>query len=71
MTFRETNDGIIGLALAVARLVTAKLHFDMELDGDHSTWVDNARFFASTPSTRDWCFAPLEHTMGPETPTII
>jgi len=35
------------LALAEARLVMAKLiwHFDMELDGDHSTWVDDARFY--------------------------
>jgi len=35
------------LALAEARLVTAKLlwHFDMELDGDHESWVDDARFY--------------------------
>jgi hypothetical protein len=37
------------LALAEARLVTAKLlwHFDMELDGDHSSWVQDARFYVS------------------------
>ena len=37
------------LALAEARLVIAKLlwHFDMELDGDHATWVDDARFYVS------------------------
>lgn len=37
------------LALAEARLVTAKLlwHFDIELDGDHSTWVEDARFYVS------------------------
>lgn len=37
------------LALAEARLVTAKLmwHFDMKLDGDHSTWVEDARFYVS------------------------
>jgi hypothetical protein len=33
------------LALAEARLVTAKLiwNFDLELEGDHSNWVDDAR----------------------------
>ena len=37
------------MALAEARLVTAKLlwHFDMELDGDHANWVDDARFYVS------------------------
>lgn len=37
------------LALAEARLVTAKLiwNFDMELDGDHDTWVEDARFYVS------------------------
>ncbi len=37
------------MALAEARLVTAKLlwHFDMELDGGHETWVDDARFYVS------------------------
>ena len=30
--------------------MTAKLlwHFDMELDGDHQTWVEDARFYVST-----------------------
>jgi cytochrome P450 len=34
------------LALAEARLVTAKLlwHFDIELDGPHDTWVEDARY---------------------------
>ncbi|CAK3994067.1 Averantin hydroxylase [Lecanosticta acicola] len=44
------------LALAEARLVTAKLiwHFDPELDGDHSTWVEDARFYyiITTRTTR-------------------
>lgn len=37
------------VALTEARLVTAKLlwHFDMELVGDHSHWVDDARFYVS------------------------
>ena len=37
------------LALAEAKLVTAKLmwHFDMELDGAHDTWVEDARFYVS------------------------
>lgn len=37
------------LALAETRLVAAKLlwHFDMELDGPHETWVDDARFYVS------------------------
>ncbi|KAK5076852.1 hypothetical protein LTR64_005669 [Lithohypha guttulata] len=35
------------LALAEARLVTAKLlwHFDMKLEGGQDDWVDNARFY--------------------------
>ncbi|KEF51517.1 uncharacterized protein A1O9_12434 [Exophiala aquamarina CBS 119918] len=35
------------LALAEARLVVAKLlwNFDIELDGDHKTWVEDARFY--------------------------
>lgn len=35
------------LAQAEAKLVLAKLlwHFDVELDGDHATWVDDARFY--------------------------
>jgi cytochrome P450 len=45
---------VIRLALAEARLVIAKLlwHFDIELDGDHSTWVQDARFYVSIRSTR-------------------
>jgi hypothetical protein len=37
------------MALLEARLVIAKLlwHFDMELDGEHETWVDDARFYVS------------------------
>lgn len=37
------------LALAEAKLVVAKLlwHFDMELDGDHATWIEDARFYVS------------------------
>ena len=37
------------LALAEAKLVTAKLvwNFDMELDGPHDTWVEDARFYVS------------------------
>jgi hypothetical protein len=39
------------MALLEARLVIAKLlwHFDMELDGDHETWVDDARFYVGAP----------------------
>lgn len=35
------------LALAEARLILAKLiwNFDFELDGDHESWVDDARFY--------------------------
>ena len=35
------------LALAEAKLVTAKLiwNFDMELDGPHDDWVEGARFY--------------------------
>jgi hypothetical protein len=38
------------MALAEARLVTAKLlwHFDMELDGPHDAWVHDARFYVSS-----------------------
>jgi cytochrome P450 len=38
------------LALAEAKLVTAKLmwNFDMELDGPHDTWVEDARFYVSS-----------------------
>lgn len=41
------------LALAEARLILAKLiwNFDFELDGDHESWVDNARFYVSSIST--------------------
>ena len=37
------------MALIEARLVTAKLlwNFDVELDGDHTNWVDDARFYVS------------------------
>jgi cytochrome P450 len=37
------------LALTEARLVMAKLlwHFDIELDGPHDTWVQDARFYVS------------------------
>ncbi|KXT05512.1 hypothetical protein AC578_3736 [Pseudocercospora eumusae] len=49
------------LALAEARLVTAKLlwHFDMELDGDHATWVDDARFYIL------WQLKPLKLKLTP------
>lgn len=41
------------LALAEARLILAKLiwNFDFELDGDHDSWVDDARFYVSSIST--------------------
>jgi hypothetical protein len=44
------------LALAEARLVIAKLlwRFDIELEGDHSTWVQDARFYVSIRSTFAW-----------------
>ena len=37
------------MALIEARLVTAKLlwNFDIDLDGDHTDWVDDARFYVS------------------------
>ncbi len=37
------------MALIEARLVTAKLlwNFELELDGDHTNWVDDARFYVS------------------------
>lgn len=49
-TFSDNRDR---LALAEARLVTAKLiwNFDMELDGDHDTWVEDARFYVSCKHT--------------------
>jgi hypothetical protein len=39
------------VALTEARLVIAKLlwHFDMELDGDHPNWVEDARFYVRLP----------------------
>lgn len=41
------------LALAEARLILAKLiwNFDFELDGDHESWVDDARFYVRSIST--------------------
>lgn len=41
------------LALAEARLILAKLiwNFDFELDGDHDSWVDDARFYVRSAST--------------------
>lgn len=41
------------LALAEARLILAKLiwNFDFELDGDHESWVDDARFYVRSAST--------------------
>ncbi|KAK5936875.1 hypothetical protein PMZ80_010813 [Knufia obscura] len=49
------------LALAEARLVTAKLlwHFDIELDGDHATWVEDARFYIL------WQLQPLKVNLTP------
>jgi hypothetical protein len=43
---------MLRVALTEARLVIAKLlwHFDMELDGDHSTWVEDARFYVGVSS---------------------
>jgi hypothetical protein len=43
------------MALLEARLVIAKLlwHFDMELDGEHETWVDDARFYVSLTPLAD------------------
>ena len=43
------------LAVAEARLVTAKLlwKFDVELDGPQDGWVDGARFYVSLPSSSD------------------
>lgn len=37
------------LALAEAKLVVAKLlwHFDLALEGEHATWVEDARFYVS------------------------
>ncbi|KAF2164936.1 hypothetical protein M409DRAFT_24837 [Zasmidium cellare ATCC 36951] len=44
------------LALAEARLVTAKLvwHFDLELDGEQPNWVEDARFYVL------WQLEPLK-----------
>lgn len=41
------------LALAEARLILAKLiwNFDFKLDGDHDSWVDDARFYVRSIST--------------------
>jgi hypothetical protein len=41
------------LAVAEARLLTAKLlwKFDMELDGAHDDWVEEARFYVSGTSS--------------------
>ncbi|KAM3421658.1 hypothetical protein BST61_g2043 [Cercospora zeina] len=49
------------LALAEARLILAKLiwHFDFELDGDHATWVDDARFYVL------WELQPLKLRITP------
>lgn len=40
------------LAMTEVKLVIAKLlwHFDMELDGNHATWVEDARFYVSIAS---------------------
>ena len=39
--------------------MTAKLlwHFDIELDGDHETWVEDARFYVSTLA---YMYRPLQ-----------
>ncbi|EXJ66579.1 uncharacterized protein A1O5_10249 [Cladophialophora psammophila CBS 110553] len=49
------------VALTEARLVIAKLlwHFDMELDGDHPTWVEEARFYVL------WKLQPLMIRLTP------
>ncbi|KAI5360555.1 Putative cytochrome P450 [Septoria linicola] len=49
------------LALAEARLILAKLiwHFDFELDGDHATWVEDARFYVL------WELQPLKLHVTP------
>lgn len=49
------------LAITEARLVTAKLlwHFDVELDGPHETWVDDARFYVL------WQLQPLNVKLTP------
>ncbi|KIW69909.1 hypothetical protein PV04_02226 [Phialophora macrospora] len=49
------------VALTEARLVIAKLvwHFDMALDGDHSTWVQDARFYVL------WELQPLNVKLTP------
>ncbi|KIW30806.1 uncharacterized protein PV07_02506 [Cladophialophora immunda] len=49
------------VALTEARLVIAKLlwHFDMELDGDHPTWVEDARFYVL------WMLQPLKIRLTP------
>jgi hypothetical protein len=57
-SLRFFTDASRSLALAEARLVTAKLlwHFDMELNGDHSNWVQDARFYVSL-----WMKCDLKH----------
>ncbi len=49
------------LALAEARLVIAKLlwNFDLELDGLHDTWVQDARFYIL------WQLQPLKIKLTP------
>ncbi|OAG41721.1 hypothetical protein AYO21_03956 [Fonsecaea monophora] len=49
------------VALTEARLVIAKLlwHFNMELDGDHPTWVEDARFYVL------WELQPLKVRLTP------
>lgn len=45
------------LAVAEARLVIAKLlwNFDVELDGPHDDWVEDARFYVSSlRSIQSW-----------------
>ncbi|OAP64122.1 hypothetical protein AYL99_00094 [Fonsecaea erecta] len=55
------SKGPSGVALTEARLVIAKLlwHFDMELDGDHPTWVEDARFYVL------WQLQPLKIRLTP------
>ena len=46
------------MALTEARLVVSKLlwHFELQLDGPHESWVDDARFYVSD-GTRMWRLA--------------